>query len=76
MSSEAGTTTVTHAAGVAPGAPLAGLAIAWRFPRGNVPPVVLEWEGDGERVKFSNEQFDGHTLSCPEQVGRNQQNES
>jgi transcriptional regulator with AAA-type ATPase domain len=67
MSSEAGTTTVTHAAAVAPGTELAGLAIAWRFPRASVPPVVLEWDGDGERVLGRDAacavQLDGHDVS-------------
>jgi transcriptional regulator with AAA-type ATPase domain len=67
MSSEAGTTTVTHAAGVAPGAEVAGLALAWRYPRANVPPVALEWEGEGERVlgrdAASAVQLDGHDVS-------------
>jgi transcriptional regulator with AAA-type ATPase domain len=67
MSSEVGTTTVTHAARVVPGAEVGGLAIAWRFPRANVPPVVLEWEDDGERVMGRDVacavQLDGHDVS-------------
>jgi transcriptional regulator with GAF, ATPase, and Fis domain len=58
---------VTHAGSVGPGADLGGLAIAWRFPRSNVPPVVLEWDGDGERVLGRDAacavQLDGHDVS-------------
>ncbi|HVT06096.1 MAG TPA: sigma 54-interacting transcriptional regulator [Polyangia bacterium] len=67
MSVEVGTTTVTHSAGVAPGGEAAGLAIAWRFPRANLPPVALEWDGDGERVLGRDGdcavQLDGHDVS-------------
>ncbi|MES1207002.1 MAG: sigma 54-interacting transcriptional regulator [Pseudomonadota bacterium] len=66
-SAGAGTTTVTHAAGVVSNAELAGLAVAWRFPRANVPPVILEWTGDGERVVGRDTacavQLDGHDVS-------------
>lgn len=60
-------TTVTHTAGVASNAQLAGLAIAWRFPRGNAPPVALDSEGGGERVLGRDTgcavQLDGHDVS-------------
>ncbi len=58
---------MTHAAGVASDAELAGLVIAWRFPRASVPPVVLEWTGGGERVVGRDTgcavQLDGHDVS-------------
>jgi transcriptional regulator with AAA-type ATPase domain len=66
MSSEVGTTTVTHAATSAGGAPAAGLAIAWRFPRANVPPVALDWNGDERllgRDVGCTVQLDGHDVS-------------
>ena len=58
---------MTHAAGAASDAEVAGLAIAWRFPRANVPPVSLDWQGDGERVMGRDTacavQLDGHDVS-------------
>jgi DNA-binding NtrC family response regulator len=58
---------VTHAAASAAEVATAGLAIAWRFPRANVAPVRLDWEGEGELVlgrdPGAGVQLDGHDVS-------------
>ena len=47
MSSEGGTTTVTHSAASVGEATEESLSIVWRFPRSNVAPIGLAWPADG-----------------------------
>jgi DNA-binding NtrC family response regulator len=58
---------VTHAAESAVEATARALAIVWRFPRFDVPPVRLNWDGDGELVLGRDPgaavQLDGHDVS-------------
>jgi transcriptional regulator with GAF, ATPase, and Fis domain len=67
MSSEGGTTTVTHAAASAVAAAAPGLAIVWRFPRSAVSPLRLDWDGQGELILGRDAgcavQLDGHDVS-------------
>ena len=71
MSSEGGTTTVTHAAASVVEAAAPGLVIVWRFPRSTVSPLRLDWETRGElgselilgRDAGCAVQLDGHDVS-------------
>src|SRR5450432_737355 len=67
LSKGSGTTTVTHAAASEAEVSAPGLTIAWRFPRENVAPVRLDWEGEGELVlgrdPGAGVQVDGHDVS-------------
>jgi len=67
MSSEGGTTTVTHAAASASEAVAPGLSIVWRFPRAAGSPLRLDWESDGELILGRDAgcavQLDGHDVS-------------
>jgi DNA-binding NtrC family response regulator len=58
---------VTHAAASEGEVSAPGLTIAWRFPRANVAPVRLDWEGEGELVlgrdPGAGVQVDGHDVS-------------
>jgi DNA-binding NtrC family response regulator len=66
MSSEGGTTTVTHAAASAAGEPSQRLSLVWRFPR-IADPVCLDWKGDEEllvgREAGCAVQLEGHDVS-------------
>jgi transcriptional regulator of acetoin/glycerol metabolism len=67
MSSGGGTTTITQAVSHGAGLPARALSIAWRFPHTGVPPVALQWEGNGDvtlgRDPGCSVQLGGHDVS-------------